>query len=195
MLRFEVSGTAGISSATAEGERFVIGRSAAADLNLSDPRASRLHAMVERVADGWVLRDLGSANGTLHNGAPLRSDVALRDGDEIIVGDTRIVARLETTERTTHVEVRKPPPRLTPREQEVLEALCGNHDADQPFPEPASLAEMSRALFISEDGVKKLLVRLYEKFDIEPGPGRKGHLARAAIVTGAVRAQARGRDR
>ena len=48
---------------------FVIGREADCDLTLEDPRVSRHHAQLEVLDDGRViLRDLGSANGTIVDG-------------------------------------------------------------------------------------------------------------------------------
>jgi FHA domain len=56
-----------------------------------DPGISRLHAVLERRADGgYAIRDLGSTNGTTVNDdpAPLQRDVAvtLADGDRIRIG-------------------------------------------------------------------------------------------------------------
>jgi hypothetical protein len=64
-----------------------------------DPGISRLHAVLERQADGaCVLRDLGSTNGTMLNDdpAPLapHTDVPVADGDRIRLGAwTTIVVR------------------------------------------------------------------------------------------------------
>jgi DNA-binding NtrC family response regulator len=56
-------------------------------LVLDDARASSRHARLERVVHQWVLEDLGSRNGTLVNGAPVRRAV-LADGDVIEMGHT-----------------------------------------------------------------------------------------------------------
>ncbi len=71
------------------GDRVTIGRRADADLQLDPQRdlaVSGLHAELRRSGDGWVLRDLGSRNGTFVNGRPVEGDVALRDGDEVQLG-------------------------------------------------------------------------------------------------------------
>lgn len=57
----------------------------------SDPGISRLHAVIERRADGdCVVRDLGSTNGTAVNDDPApiaaHTNVPLGDGDRIRVG-------------------------------------------------------------------------------------------------------------
>ncbi len=71
--------------------RITIGRSARNDLCIADPFASRVHAEVRREGDGYVLQDLGSANGTLFNGSPMGGSVPLTPGDRIQIGETEIL--------------------------------------------------------------------------------------------------------
>ncbi|HEX8709931.1 MAG TPA: SpoIIE family protein phosphatase [Pyrinomonadaceae bacterium] len=71
--------------------RITIGRSARNDLCIPDPFASRVHAEVRREGDQYILQDLGSANGTLYNGAPLEGAVPLTPGGRIQIGETEIV--------------------------------------------------------------------------------------------------------
>ncbi len=72
---------------------WTLGRAHACDLPLETPRASRRHARL-RVAGGrCVIEDLGSTNGTLLNGAPLEGPRELAEGDEIGIGDCRLVFR------------------------------------------------------------------------------------------------------
>lgn len=68
----------------------LIGRSPECDITLLDPNVSRRHAEVRPLDDGFVLVDLGSTNGTRVNGVPI-SERGLRDGDELMFGNTRIV--------------------------------------------------------------------------------------------------------
>lgn len=49
------------------GASYVIGRDLQADLVIDVPAVSRRHVAVSKVADGWAVRDLGSANGTFIN--------------------------------------------------------------------------------------------------------------------------------
>jgi pSer/pThr/pTyr-binding forkhead associated (FHA) protein len=51
---------------------------------------SRLHARIDLTDGALRIRDLDSRNGTLVNARPLDGAAALRDGDEIDVGTTRI---------------------------------------------------------------------------------------------------------
>lgn len=73
--------------------RVVIGRSTSATIQLSDREVSRRHTEVNASADEHILVDLGSSNGTFHNGRRLYGPVRLADGDEVLVGTTRLVYR------------------------------------------------------------------------------------------------------
>jgi hypothetical protein len=69
------------------GERLSLGRSSAAELCYPDDKAlSKQHLAIERDGDGWALRDLGSRNGTMLNGAKITERTPLRSGDRIIAG-------------------------------------------------------------------------------------------------------------
>src|SRR5205809_2690447 len=71
--------------------RVTIGRSARNDLCIPDPFASRVHAEVRREGDQYILQDLGSANGTLYNGASVEGSVPLTSGGRVQIGETEIV--------------------------------------------------------------------------------------------------------
>jgi len=71
--------------------RTTIGRSARSDLCIPDAFASRLHAEVRQEGDSFWLQDLGSANGTRYNGAPVKSPVPISSGGEIQIGETVMV--------------------------------------------------------------------------------------------------------
>jgi Protein of unknown function (DUF3662)/FHA domain len=68
----------------------VIGRMPECDVVLSDPNVSRRHAEIFRVEGDFLVRDLGSTNGTRLNGAPV-TEGYLRTGDNITVGSTTLV--------------------------------------------------------------------------------------------------------
>lgn len=53
------------------------------DLVIADRQVSRHHALISLEDDGYILKDLGSKNGTFLNGRELDSPQALQDGDEI----------------------------------------------------------------------------------------------------------------
>lgn len=72
------------------GERLLIGRSRDCDLVLPDVLLSRRHAELYRTARGWLVRDLGSMNGTRVNGERIESERVLFDGDVVAVAGWRL---------------------------------------------------------------------------------------------------------
>ena len=77
------------SRVTVGAEPITIGRLNDCEVILSDPNVSRRHAEVRREADGFIVVDLGSMNGTLVNERRV-SEHRLAEGDEIRVGDSRM---------------------------------------------------------------------------------------------------------
>jgi ABC transport system ATP-binding/permease protein len=68
------------------GQPFVIGRDPAVQFRVDAPLVSRRHAEITWTGDGWVLRDLGSSNGTYVDGkqvqvVPVVGEVRVRLGD------------------------------------------------------------------------------------------------------------------
>jgi hypothetical protein len=71
-----------------------IGRSVDNDVILADPRVSRYHAEIDRLPEGYVVRDLGSTNGTVVGGRRIRERL-LEDGDILVMGETEMRFGLE----------------------------------------------------------------------------------------------------
>jgi len=63
-----------------------IGRGPGATLRLADVSVSRCHAELRHVDDSWMVRDLGSMNGTQVNGLRITTAVRVRPGDRIQFG-------------------------------------------------------------------------------------------------------------
>lgn len=172
-----------------EATRITVGRADSNDVALvDDRRASRLHAVLERLSAGWCVRDLSSRNGTFVNGERVDRDRPIHSGDEIMVGSTRLVYRAERAAADPGLtEGAERPPDLTPRERDVLLALFRPALTGQVFTEPASTAEVARALHVSEPAVKQHLAKLYDKFGIyDTGERRRVKLANEALRRGAV---------
>jgi adenylate cyclase len=72
----------------------VIGRSTNATVQVNDREVSRRHTAIDLEAGAFVLKDLGSSNGTFLNGRRLYGATKLNDGDEVMVGTTRLLFRL-----------------------------------------------------------------------------------------------------
>jgi pSer/pThr/pTyr-binding forkhead associated (FHA) protein len=67
-----------------------VGRHADSDIFLDDVTVSRRHAEFYRQGAGFVVRDVGSLNGTYVNRERIE-EIALAGGDEVQVGKFRLV--------------------------------------------------------------------------------------------------------
>lgn len=78
------------------GASCVLGRMRDCSIQLSGSKVSRRHALVHSMGgvQHWVV-DLGSTNGVLVNGHCIQQPQALRHGDEIRIGDNRLVFHAE----------------------------------------------------------------------------------------------------
>jgi pSer/pThr/pTyr-binding forkhead associated (FHA) protein len=88
----------------------VLGRDPSISLQVEDQLASRRHAQVRFDADrqGYVLTDMKSSNGTTINGRPVTGETFLNDGDEIMIGTTKLLFTLSTpTDGASAMEVLK----------------------------------------------------------------------------------------
>lgn len=75
---------------------FTLGRGSESDLRLDDKGVSRRHVQLSAHDGAIIATDLGSTNGTLVNGAPLRSPVVLTNGSLLRMGNTRIIFHSST---------------------------------------------------------------------------------------------------
>ena len=86
-----------VTSGPDAGQRFPLGPSlqiGRADDNqvvLHDNQISRRHAVISFTGAGYVITDLGSANGTWVNGQRIAQPTALRPGDNIRIGTNQLV--------------------------------------------------------------------------------------------------------
>ena len=169
-------------------DRSTIGKAVENDVPLADDAmASHLHAVLERFAAGWCVTDLGSSNGTWVNGERLWASRRLRHDDEIRIGQTRLIFRDPLTAAGSVTEAEVGPPTLTPRERDVLVALCRPLLARDMFTEPASTRAIADELVITQAAVKQHLANLYDKFGIGTADvHRRARLANEALRRGAV---------
>ena len=79
-------------------EEFVLGRDAVCHLVITDSRVSRRHARVTVINGRYVIRDLGSMNGTFVNGERLRDSAVLLPGDEVLVPPHKMLFVLSDAE-------------------------------------------------------------------------------------------------
>lgn len=67
----------------------VVGRDVRCEIMLNHSSVSRKHAEIVRLAEGYLLRDLNSANGTFVNGQRVQ-EYLMQDGDRIQFGDVQM---------------------------------------------------------------------------------------------------------
>ena len=170
-----------------EADRMTIGKAAENDVPLDgDPTASRLHAVLERFSAGWCVSDLGSSNGTSVNGERIWSSHRLQHGDEIRIGQTRLVFHHPLAAGATATQADEAAPSLTPRERDVLLALCRPLLDRDMFTEPASTQAIADELVITQAAVKQHLANLYDKFGVGVEGSRRPRLANEALRRGAI---------
>lgn len=83
--------------------RAIVGRDPDCDVVLSSRSVSRRHAVVERAAEGWVVRDLGSANGVFVEGKRL-AQATLAPGASVRFGDVEATFEGGGGHRTSSAE-------------------------------------------------------------------------------------------
>ncbi len=119
----------------------ILGRDPVCQIVLSLPPISRRHAAIRRSADGFNLCDLGSANGTTLNGAPVGGKpLPLHSGDVIeLAGAARLHLEqtpgeplnlildggvwIDTASREVYVDGTLVEPALSPTQFTLLNAL------------------------------------------------------------------------
>jgi pSer/pThr/pTyr-binding forkhead associated (FHA) protein len=190
----EVSKPSGRELIALGGQRVTLGKLATSEISLDqDPTVSRVHAVLENFGFAWSIKDLGSRNGTYVNGERISAERILRSGDELRLGNTRLtfwqaaqIDKAKADDNTESYERRPVRPRLTPRELDVVMALCRPLDSDDPFAQPASIQQMACELFVTEAAIKQHLQNLYDKFDVPGGGGRRIALANEVVRRGVV---------
>ncbi|MBL4847658.1 MAG: protein kinase [Planctomycetes bacterium] len=71
----------------------VLGRSTQSDVQIYDGRISRRHCAIKLEGDRALIKDLGTVNGTLLNGGPIRES-QLTHGDLLVLGGTEVEIQL-----------------------------------------------------------------------------------------------------
>lgn len=190
----EVFKPSGRELVSLDGQRVTLGKASSNAIALEhDDTISRLHAVFENLGAAWSIRDMGSRNGTYLNGEKITAERVLHSGDEVRVGKSRLIfwmvhdsAEGRRDEQTVAAQPVEAPPRLTPRELDVLVVLCRPLVSDDPFPQSASVRAMAGELFVTEAAVKQHLQNLYDKFAIPTEGDRRVRLANEALRRGAV---------
>ena len=92
--RLILKGLAGELTDYPLGDNNVLGRSTTASVRLADREVSRKHSQIDKEGDDYVLRDLGSSNGTFLNGKRIFAPTKLKEGDEVVIGTSKMEFKL-----------------------------------------------------------------------------------------------------
>jgi len=103
----------------------VLGKLAESDVVVENPYISRRHAEIKQDDKGFIIRDLGSKNGTFINGARLGTDEhRLKTGDRIELALGQVIMRFESWSSTitlpAYAPARPGDLAVEPRSREVL---------------------------------------------------------------------------
>jgi sigma-B regulation protein RsbU (phosphoserine phosphatase) len=132
-------------------DRVTIGRARENDLFLPDRWLSRHHAEIREGAEGYVIVDLGSKNGTLVNHALVRETQRLHPGDVITLGEHTI----------TFSDGEGHPPAESdtePMGTQIFSARELSREVRSPAGDAATLARQNRVLRVLSDAASALLV-------------------------------------
>jgi FHA domain len=169
--------------------RATIGRHGECDIPLaSDPKVSRVHALLERVGDQWTLVDDGlSRNGSFVDGSRLIGRHTLKDGDRMCLGDTVLIyhdpaVRDSASTARESSQLQSVP--LSPAQRKILIALC-RPVSSSAFATPATNKQISEEVFLSVDAVKAHLRVLFERFGLDELPQNEKRARLAATVLAA----------
>jgi serine/threonine protein kinase len=107
-----------------EGKPLLVGRGRNTETKLKDPQVSREHFQVKADGRKIVLLDSGSTSGTVVNGKRV-SQVDLRQGDVIQIGNTQLRLQIEGSPDASTVVVPSPTPKPSLAKAEQLGELIG----------------------------------------------------------------------
>lgn len=174
--------------------RVTVGRETGNDIVMRwDPYVSRSHAVLDRLAGVWVVRDDGrSRHGTYLNDAWVRGEARLEDGDMLALGQTRVLfrdlARARGVDGALRVAAAGGSVRVTDTRRRVLVELARPLFASPPQPAPASNQDIADTLVVTVGAVKKHLRQLVREFGITDVPDveKRSRLVREAQAWGLI---------
>ncbi|MBK7597083.1 MAG: FHA domain-containing protein [Acidobacteria bacterium] len=90
-----------------------IGRDESCDIILDGDTVSRVHCIISRYGNIYVLKD-SSRNGTWVNGERVNREIQLREGDEIRTGRNFILVKISSGINTSNLECKSTLPQSSP---------------------------------------------------------------------------------
>jgi pSer/pThr/pTyr-binding forkhead associated (FHA) protein len=132
-------------------DKFFIGRAKECNLRAGSEAISRRHCAITRSGEKWMVRDLGSRNGTHVNDVRIEQEVPLAVGDELRVGPLKF--RIHSAETTAPMAI---PPLAPPAEVKQRKAPPVKGVAD------AAQRTIGKSGATSEDDISDWLLGIVE---------------------------------
>ncbi len=162
-------------------DRFEIGRHPDSDIVLAGSAVSRCHALLLRTEKSYCVEDLGGFNGVFVGGRRVQTH-ELAPGDEVVIGDNRLLFSVETesapepgiVETFSPLEAQQPWPTLAPLREiagdiasdiELLVRSVAELDGHRSMPD--ALGELARRL-IDHLGADRVVWWLGPGTSLEP---------------------------
>ncbi len=160
------------------GQVTTVGRAATNRIVLRDEICSRNHCEVFQSGTQWVLRDLGSRNGTLINGHRVKGELALHEGELIQIGSCELGFTSDLSKSS--LQCGEPGDQASSETAEFV----ANEESSEPEPEilhrkrmtrydPSSTAELD----VGRDRINQELATLYRLALGMGGAKNSQHLA------------------
>lgn len=168
-LVFKNGSYAGKTFTVPAGKTITVGRNRDLELPLPDLKLSRRHAQLEQTPTGWLVRDLGSTNGTYLNGQRLVGEAPLTNFDRVQVGDTEMEFQCEAdvSDQDTKPAVEKDPDGTVV--SNALEPMVDAQLANQPTFLPGQQALTPNEQPAVPPTLEELLAEMVRPLPPEPG--------------------------
>jgi transcriptional regulator with GAF, ATPase, and Fis domain len=169
-----------------------IGRESTNRVVVQDDRCSRRHAEVFFTNGGWVVRDLGSSNGTHVNNQEITGQTTLQEGDSVQIGSANLVFTHDLTRKLNSQSASiESDTRVKPLDAEATSddqsegSSSDDRSDDSACDEPEILERRRRSRFLEKDAadspVAKEFASLYRLGSTLLAAGSIRELAQTAI--------------
>ncbi len=168
------------------GQVITVGRAATNRIALQDEVCSRNHCEIYHSDDTWVLRDLGSRNGTFVDGMAVTGDCTLEPGQLIEIGACKLAYTDDLSRAFPILDNEK-----DPSEEDTGTAFEGVLDAPLPMSEPAIIHRRRRTRFrvtsqrepVGIDRTSLVLTQLY-RLALEMGSAKDSQRLAEVVLAG-----------
>ncbi len=138
-------------------QNYTIGRGDSNSIQLSDTRASRLHAKIYRESGHYYIEDINSSNGIIINKRKLKRNTRYKlcNNDEIQIGNTKIIIK-DLSENTSAPSI----PEFNEYNQGGMLFDTSEYDLSATLDASRSLAQLSKEDYHDSETIVKAIKRL-----------------------------------